>query len=199
MARRKKKNYSQLLFLGFIVLLAVTFLTGMADKYFAIVETPQATISNDEQAKQNFIKQLAPIAQAEQRQYGVLASITLAQAALESDWGKSELSAKYNNLFGIKNPNGSLMTTQEYVDGQWTTIRDTFAVYGSWEDSVKAHTQLFVNGTDWNTDHYGPVLQAKNYEQAAWALQNQGYATDPNYAEKLIALIKQYNLNQYDL
>lgn len=57
----------------------------------------------------------------------------------------------------------------------------------------------FVNGTDWNTDHYGPVLQAKNYEQAAWALQNQGYATDPNYAEKLIALIKQYNLNQYDL
>ncbi len=44
-----------------------------------------------------------------------------------------------------------------------------------------------------------PVLQAKNYEQAAWALQNQGYATDPNYAEKLIALIKQYNLNQYDL
>ena len=52
------------------------------------------------------------------------------------------------------------MTTQEYVDGQWTTIRDTFAVYGSWEDSVKAHTQLFVNGTDWNTDHYGPVLQA---------------------------------------
>lgn len=102
MARRKKKNYSQLLFLGFIVLLAVTFLTGMADKYFAIGETPQATISNDEQAKQNFIKQLAPIAQAEQRQYGVLASITLAQAALESDWGKSELSAKYNNLFGIK-------------------------------------------------------------------------------------------------
>ena len=60
----------------------------MADKYFAIGETPQATISNDEQAKQNFIKQLAPIAQAEQRQYGVLASITLAQAALESDWGK---------------------------------------------------------------------------------------------------------------
>ena len=58
---------------------------------------------------------------------------------------------------------------------------------------------FFVNGTDWNTDHYGPVLQAKNYEQAAWALQNQGYATDPNYAEKLIALIKQYNLNQYDL
>ncbi len=199
MARRKKKNYSQLLFLGFIVLLAVTFLTGMADKYFATSETPQATISNDEQAKQNFIKQLAPIAQAEQRQYGVLASITLAQAALESDWGKSELSAKYNNLFGIKNPNGSLMTTQEYVDGQWTTIRDTFAVYGSWEDSVKAHTQLFVNGTDWNTDHYGSVLQAKNYEQAAWALQNQGYATDPDYAEKLIALIKQYNLNQYDL
>ena len=70
------------------MLLAVTFLTGMADKYFAIGETPQATISNDEQAKQNFIKQLAPIAQAEQRQYGVLASITLAQATFRVRLGQ---------------------------------------------------------------------------------------------------------------
>ncbi|MBD5069739.1 glycoside hydrolase family 73 protein [Ligilactobacillus apodemi] len=197
--RKKKKNYPQLVLLGFTVLFLGTFATGIADKYSSSQATSQPTTDSETQTKQSFIKKLVPVAQAEQRQYGVFTSITLAQAALESDWGQSELSAKYNNLFGIKSSTGSLMTTQEYVNGEWVTIKDTFAVYNSWDDSVKAHTQLFVNGTAWNSDHYGSVLRATSYEQAAQALQQQGYATDPDYAQKLISLIKEYNLHQYDL
>lgn len=60
------------------------------------------------------------------------------------------------------------------------------------------HTLLFVNGTDWNSDLYKNVLSATNYQEAATALQTAGYATDPDYAQKVINVIETYQLNQYD-
>lgn len=198
MTRKRKQQVARMLFVSFIVLVLVAFGNGVYE-YWNDLQNEQVVSAQSDQTKEQFIASLVPVAKEEQQRYGVLASITLAQAALESDWGKSELSAKYNNLFGIKSTNGSLMTTKEYVDGQWITIKDTFAVYSSWDESVRAHTQLFVSGTDWNKAHYQTVLTATDYTQAAQALQDQGYATDPNYAQKLIALIKEYNLNQYDV
>lgn len=161
---------------------------------------PQVTVTVKQQ-RQAFIKQLVTIAQAEQKRAGVLASITLAQAALESDWGQSELAQKYHNLFGVKSgssTSGALMTTQEYLNGQWITVKARFAIYASWQESVQAHTQLFLQGTNWDKDHYQAVLTANNYYEAAQALQDAGYATDPNYARKITELIQEYNLNQYD-
>lgn len=164
------------------------------------IRQSQTEIPQSEQIKLNFIKKVAPIAESEQRQNHVLASITIAQAALESDWGQSELSQKYNNLFGVKGTgtNSAMMTTKEYVNGQWITVKASFAVYSSWAASIEAHTKLLVNGLEGDSSHYQQVINASNYEEAAEALQANGYATDPNYAQKLIAIIQKYKLYQYD-
>ncbi|MCC7667607.1 lysozyme [Liquorilactobacillus satsumensis] len=159
-----------------------------------------ATMQITDNQKRAFIAQILPIAQAEQQKYKIFASITLAQAALESDWGQSQLASQYHNLFGVKSSasDAQLLTTKEYVNGQWITVQARFATYASWKQSVQAHTQLFVNGTAWDHAHYEEVLTATNYQQAAEALQKKGYATDPEYAQKLISLIKEYQLNKYD-
>lgn len=151
-------------------------------------------------AHRKFVKQILPTAQAEQRKTGVLTSITLAQAILESNWGQSTLASKYHNLFGIKGTGKQsvLLQTQEYTNNTWTTIKGRFAVYPSYAASIKAHTKLFTEGTTWNKDHYKKVLTASDYRTAAQELQNAGYATDPTYAQKLIKLIKKYHLAKYD-
>ncbi|EUJ27467.1 N-acetylmuramoyl-L-alanine amidase, family 4 [Listeria floridensis FSL S10-1187] len=152
-------------------------------------------------ANQVFINTLAPLAQASQERYGVLSSITLAQGILESGWGKSELTKKGNNLFGMKgryNGNYVTMPTLEYVNGKWITINAEFRKYANWQESVHDHSLLFVNGVSWDKDHYKKVLDAPNYKVAAQELQNAGYATDPGYASKLINIVETYNLQQYD-
>lgn len=151
--------------------------------------------------KQAFIKKMVPYAQELQTQYHVLPSITLAQAILESDWGKSALAAQYHNYFGIKGDdaaNTKEMTTKEYLNGQWVTTTARFKVYNNYQESMLDHVQLFAYGTSWNRTQYLHVVAATNYEQAAYALQQDGYATDPDYPTKLIELVKKYHLDQYD-
>ena len=65
-------------------------------------------------------------------------------------------------------------------------------------ESLDDHTMLFVNGTNWDPKLYAGVLTATDYRQAAQALQSAGYATDPDYASKIISVIETYNLEQYD-
>ncbi|WP_223850009.1 glycoside hydrolase family 73 protein [Schleiferilactobacillus harbinensis] len=151
--------------------------------------------------KQAFIAKVAPTAQSLYSQYKIFPSITIAQAILESDWGESSLSAEYNNLFGVKgtNPaNTKEMTTQEYVNGEWQTIKARFRVYASYAQSITDHAQLFTRGTTWNAQQYQRVLAAQDYKTQAKALQADGYATDPDYASKLIEIIATYGLTKYD-
>ncbi|MBV7390088.1 MULTISPECIES: glycoside hydrolase family 73 protein [Enterococcus] len=159
-------------------------------------QTNIENMSHDE-----FIQTLEPHAKQLQQSYGILPSIILGQAILESNWGQSTLASQYYNLFGIKssgNQSSIHLETQEYVNDQWITIQGNFRVYQSWEESMDDHTLLFVNGTDWNSDLYKNVLSATNYQEAATALQTAGYATDPDYAQKVINVIETYQLNQYD-
>lgn len=131
----------------------------------------------------------------------MLPSIILGQAILESNWGKSTLASKYNNLFGIKaygDQKKVSLETKEFVNEEWITIQGDFKVYDSWEQSMDDHTQLFVQGVDWNPALYEKVITAINYQEAAQALQEAGYATDPGYAQKIIQVIETYQLNQYD-
>lgn len=184
-----------------LLVLLVTLVSVQSMRWFEHHQTPaRVEQKSPAQTKQAFIKQLVPSAQKQQRDHHVFASITLAQAALESDWGTSELSQRYHNLFGIKAtaPNSPLLTTKEYVNGQWITVKARFASYASYDESIAAHTQLFVNGTGWDASHYQAVINAANYKEAAQALQSKGYATDPDYAQKLIDLIQEYHLDQYD-
>lgn len=154
-----------------------------------------------ERQRKAFIKKIGPIAKQVDKSYDLLPSITIAQACLESNYGQSDLSKKYNNLFGVKgtNPNTSaVLTTKEYVKGKWIKVKARFQIYDSYEASIRAHARLFQKGTTWNHNQYKHVLAAKNYKDQAKALVQDGYATDPNYATKLTNLIKQYNLDKYD-
>lgn len=148
-----------------------------------------------------FIKKIGPIAHEVDKSYDLLPSITIAQACLESNYGQSALSQKYNNLFGVKgsNPNTSaVLVTREYVKGKWINVKARFQIYDSYDASIRAHARLFQNGTTWNHQQYKHVLAAKDYKTQAKALVQDGYATDPDYASKLINLIEQFNLDKYD-
>lgn len=148
-----------------------------------------------------FIKQIAPAAQKEQKKHNIPASITIAQAGLESNWGRSRLANKYNNLFGIKankDDEKVRMYTTEHVNGRDIQVKQNFTVYNSWADSIDAHTLLIINGTADNHTRFRGVQTKTDYQRAAYELQKNGYATDPNYANKLIYAIKRFKLAQYD-
>lgn len=196
---------------AFIILfvLLVAFIGFRYYRRYAIQseQIRQAQLQREQEAakllkqKKDFIKKVGPIAQAVDKSYDLLPSITIAQACLESNYGQSDLSQKYNNLFGVKgtNPNTSaVMTTKEYVKGKWITVKARFQIYDSYEASIRAHARLFQNGTTWNHDQYKHVLASKDYKTQAKALVTDGYATDPDYADKLINLIEQFDLEKYD-
>ena len=202
--RRKKAKFKFLYVNGklrlsdlLLVVILLSLLFVQFIKWSGVNNNTQMTKIEDVK-KEEFVEKIAPIAQDEQQKYHIFASITIAQAALESNWGQSELATQYYNLFGVKSDTGGLMTTKEYVNGQWIVVRARFAIYQSWRESIEQHTALLVNGTSWDSSHYQAVISANNYVEAAQALQQRGYATDPNYAQKLISLIKTYNLDKYD-
>lgn len=158
-------------------------------------ETHSANITTSQ-----FIKKIAPAAQQEQKRYNIPASIIIAQAGTESNWGRSRLAYKYNNLFGIKATKGDAkvrMYTTEYVHGHKRYVKQYFTVYDNWAESIAAHTQLIVHGTADDHNRFKGV-QTKNYRIAANELQRNGYATDPNYASELIYAIQKFNLAKYD-
>lgn len=128
------------------------------------------------------------------------ASLTIAQAILESGWGESELTKRGNNLFGIKGTGSAgsgIYPTKEYVNGNWITIQAQFRHYNNWGESIADHSRLLLNGTRDQPNRYHGVLGA-DYRTAAKAIYAGGYATDKNYPQLLIQLIEQYKLYEYD-
>lgn len=130
---------------------------------------------------------------------GPFASITLAQAMLESGTGSSGLTTKANNLFGIKAYSWTgktiQMMTSEHLQGMDINVSAPFRAYDNWNESIKDHT-IFLMQNSTYAEH--GVFTSKTYQEQAQSLQNAGYATDPNYARSLVTLIKQYNLDRYD-
>ena len=205
--RRRQKNIQYIIARAFAICFTlVIILSGFLYWRQQTVNNErlrQAQLEKEQslQSKEKFIKVVAPIAQRADKPYGLFPSVTIAQACLESNFGQSELSRKYNNLFGVKgtDPNTSReLTTSEFVNDHWETVTGRFRVYDTYEESIEAHTRLFVNGTTWNRKQYQHVLAAKDYATQAQALETDGYATDPDYAKKLIDIIKEFNLTQYD-
>jgi flagellar protein FlgJ len=128
------------------------------------------------------------------------ASVTIAQAILESNWGQSALSREANNYFGIKATGGIgsdgavWMPTLEYVNGGSYTVVAPFRAYRSLADSVADHAALLQQ-----LSIYRSALQATNDpDEFARRIARAGYATDPAYADKLIGLMQRYNLYQFD-
>lgn len=128
--------------------------------------------------------------------YNLFASVVLAQSALESNYGKSELSSVNNNYFGIKkgsSENYVEYNTTEYINGRADTVYDAFRTYNSKEDSFEDYAKLITKAKRYKT-----VIEASDYKEACYRIQNSGYATDPNYAEKIISIIEKYSLYELD-
>lgn len=193
------KSISFSLMLLFLLISGIIFLSTLVSHTSNIQKAEIPEI----QSKDEFVEVLAPYAIDLHQEYGVLPSIILAQAVLESDWGQSGLSQPpNNNLFGVKaygNQKKVHMKTKEFVNGEWIEIEADFRVYPDWQSSLKDHTMLFVRGVNWNPDLYKKVLKADNYKEAAKALQEAGYATDPGYTDKIIEVIESHDLDQYDV
>ena len=129
-------------------------------------------------------------------------SIAIAQACLESFFGRSELAVKAHNYFGIKSGGdwkGDVYyknTQEDDGKGNLSTIKAGFRKYDNMESSVKDHA-TFLSSTPWRKDYYKAVIGAKSPDSQARALAGT-YATDTQYSVKLMEIINRYNLSQYD-
>lgn len=151
----------------------------------------------------DFITKLTPAVKKASKENGLYASVMMAQAIVESNWGNSKLSLDANNYFGIKGSyNGNSVTMQtdeENSDGSRYTIDADFKKYGSVEQSINDNAQLLRNGTSYDNDYYSGTWKenALNYSDAAIALSVK-YATDIEYGYKIIRIIEQYDLDKLD-
>lgn len=153
--------------------------------------------------KQQFIQELYPEAAEIYNEYGVLPSITISQAILESGWGKSDLSTQANNLFGIKADSSWKgkkvnMNTSEYYNQK---IKDDFRVYNSIGESIKDYGEFLKNNKRYKQSG---VFQATQYLDQAKAIEKAGYSTVENdkgkqiYSKLLINIIQEQNLQLLD-
>lgn len=124
--------------------------------------------------------------------YGVPASITLAQGLLESDAGRSILAVEGNNHFGIKCHSDWVGQTKYHDDDR---RNECFRKYKSAENSFEDHSVFLASH-----QRYSSLFDLKVTDYKGWAygLKKAGYATNPQYAEKLIGLIETYGLDRYD-
>ena len=152
-------------------------------------------------ARQAFLDATARAARAGAAADGVPASVTVAQAILESDWGRSVLALDANNYFGIKasdrlGTDGVVwMSTGEFDDaGQAYETVSPFRAYKSLTDSVADHDDLLKSAS-----RYAAAMRLSNDpKQFAQELSEAGYSTDPDYADKLVALMDSYDLYRLD-
>lgn len=148
----------------------------------------------------NFVERLTAAAQSATRGSGIPHHLVLAQAALESGWGKREILTADGkpsyNLFGIKagaswRGKTTEITTTEYVDGVARKVKAKFRVYASYAEALQDYVSLITRNP-----RYHKVMEADTPEQAAYALQEAGYATDPHYARKLVSVMQRLTHRQ---
>lgn len=149
---------------------------------------------------------------ADMKQSGILASVSFAQFILESGYGKSELAQKANNVFGMKKSlsgntwGGSAWDgvsvytkrTQEYENGAYVTVTADFRKYPSVEKSIADHSAYLLGAKNGNRLRYDGLKDCTDYKKAVQIIKDGGYATAPDYVEKLCSIIERWNLTQYD-
>lgn len=145
--------------------------------------------------KQDFINAIKNGAIEGYKKYKILPSLTMAQAILESGWGNHHIQ---NNLFGIKAGSSwkgkvAVRSTKEFSNNKWITINAKFRAYNNFDESIEDHAKLLGQNK-----RYRKVTLARDYRTACLEVWKAGYATDPVYPSKLIKIIEQNNLNQYD-
>lgn len=158
---------------------------------FASFLALSTSVYAEQQSKQQYVNSWAETAVEEMFKHGIPASITLAQGILESGSGNSELAVKGNNHFGIKchGWTGKKMYIDDDAKGE------CFRVYAKAEESYADHSDFLKR-----YDRYAFLFtyDTDDYESWAKGLKKAGYATDPNYPTRLISIIEDLGLDQYD-
>lgn len=176
-----------------VVISSTTSETVPGDKEASttIVEAPKKNATYAEIVAL-YISNYSEIAKEEMLQYGIPASITLAQGILESGAGNGELTRKANNHFGIK---CHTEWTGERVYHDDDELQECFRKYKDPKYSFRDHS-LFLT----QRSRYKDLFKLRKDDYKGWAkgLRKAGYATDPKYPDKLISIIERYNLTQYD-
>lgn len=144
----------------------------------------------------SFFAKLKPYVIKDMQDTGILASLTAAQAFIESNKGNSGLTQRCNNLFGIKgkyNGQGELFWTTEYYNGVKTRVQAYFRKYPSWQESIADHSSLFNR-----LSRYANLRGETDYVKACTNVRLDGYATSPTYTTTLINTIRKYGLDAWD-
>lgn len=148
----------------------------------------------------DFVKQIAFYVQKWAPQYGIkVHSPIIAQAILESAWGKSTLASKYHNYFGLTcgvgwtGPSVNMATWEEYTPGTKTNISQNFRVYDSMDSGTKGYF-VFISSYSRYSNLKG-VTDPKTYTEL---IKKDGYATASNYVSAVMTLIAQNDLTKYD-
>lgn len=159
---------------------------------------------------EQFLEYVGGRAREDMKKTGVLASVTIAQAILESAWGQSELSIKANNLFGMKATlsgntwysewDGKVYSkySNEEYNGVVTSVKSDFRLYVSVEASLKDHSDYLCGAMKGSELRYAGLKGEMNYRTAIQIIKDGGYATDSGYVDKICRIIEKYNLDKYD-
>lgn len=149
---------------------------------------------------QQFLETITPIIKREAMKRGYLfPAAIIAQAALESNYGRSQLSAKYHNYFGMKAGSSwkgksvNLKTKEEYTTGTLTTIKDNFRCYDSMEAGVIGYFDFI------NTKRYENLKSAISSRNYLELIKADGYATSSKYVDNIMAVIEKYGLEEPDI
>ena len=160
--------------------------------FAAVLGAAADALAQREMTREEYIATYAPLAIQQQKEYGIPASIKIAQGIIESRYGNSDLSRRSNNHFGIKCKNNWIGDTVRYDDD---ALQECFRRYGSIEDSYRDHSEFLKN-----SPRYEKLfrLDPKDYKGWAYGLKECGYATAPHYAASLIKCIEDYELYLLD-
>lgn len=130
--------------------------------------------------------------------YKILPSLTIAQAILESGWGKSTLSKKYHNYFGMKWVEGcgtkyiAFKTNEQRSDGSYYTITARFRKFASLQKGIDGYYKFL------QYPRYANLKGITDYKTACRLIREDGWATALSYEQLLVTLIEQYSLTDYD-
>ena len=132
--------------------------------------------------------------------YGIsVHSPIVAQAIIESGWGKSGLASKYHNYFGLKcgsswkGKSVNMTTKEEYKVGTMTNIRDNFRVFDDFDDGIRGYFEFI------NTRRYANLKGVKNPEEYVRRLKADGYATSSKYVDNIMRVIRDNKLTRFDV
>ena len=145
-----------------------------------------------------FIDMIGKAAVAEYERFKILPSLTIAQAILESNWGKSGLSQKAYNYFGMKAGSGwkgatyNAQTQEQTAAGQPFTVNAAFRAYPNVQAGIRGY-YVFLQ-----YPRYANLKGVTDYKEACRLIKADGWATDVSYTDKLVSLIEKYRLRKYD-